>query len=146
MAREKVKSLVELAEVARGFVAAHPDGGAFGLNGELGVGKSSFVREVVRILFTGRGLPVPRVVSPTYVLHQNYAAGPHQIDHFDLYRLENPDPAALMEIAYFEALDRALGEKGNWLFVEWAERLPKSALLARAIQFEFDGEDRILSW
>lgn len=144
MPRETVKSLEELSQVARRFLAEFPQGGAFGLRGPLGVGKSSFVREVVRALFTGRGLNPPRVVSPTYVLHQNYSAGSTQIDHFDLYRLEKPDAAALMEIDFFDALDRA--REGNWLFVEWSERLPEATALPHTIRFAFEGEDRILTW
>ncbi len=144
MPREKVKSLAELAEVAQRFIAAHSQGGAFGLSGALGVGKSSFVRSVVQNLFAARELPAPRVVSPTYVLHQNYRAGSTQIDHFDLYRLEKPDVATLTEISYFEALDRS--GNGNWLFVEWAERLPPSVARLPTIHFTFEGEDRILSW
>lgn len=82
------------------------------LNGNLGAGKTCFVRAVAE----GLEVPDPRVVtSPTFILIQEYAAR-LPIYHFDTYRLSNP--AAFAELGaeeYFTADGICL--------VEWAERV-----------------------
>ncbi len=92
------------------------------LHGELGAGKTCFVRGVAR----GMGIDPRAVSSPTFVLINEYekAAGPPRLLHMDAYRLDGPeDLDGLM-------LDDALTDAA--LVVEWAERvvegLPDPAL------------------
>ncbi len=81
------------------------------LKGELGAGKTVFVRGAAR------GLGVKeRVTSPTFVLLKIYS-GRLPLYHFDFYRLpEDEDP---FELGFAEYLP---GE--GIAFIEWAERLP----------------------
>lgn len=81
------------------------------LQGELGAGKTVFVRGAARGLFvTGQ------VTSPTFVLLKIYS-GRLPLYHFDFYRLsEEEDP---FELGFTEYLP---GE--GVAFIEWAERLP----------------------
>ncbi|CAM2067723.1 tRNA (adenosine(37)-N6)-threonylcarbamoyltransferase complex ATPase subunit type 1 TsaE [Sulfidibacter corallicola] len=82
------------------------------LHGDLGAGKTSFVRGFCE----GLGMPDPwEVDSPTYTVINHYHAGPG-VDHIDLYRFE--DPFELEEIALDEVL-RASTIK----LIEWPERL-----------------------
>ena len=55
------------------------------LSGDLGAGKSTFCRALIRSFADDHDLEVP---SPTFTLVQTYCAGRFDLSHFDLYRLE----------------------------------------------------------
>ena len=81
------------------------------LSGELGAGKTAFVRGLAR----GLGSDPGEVASPTFVLLTAYP-GPLTLHHADLYRLAgNGDEREL-------GLEELPGPRGI-LAVEWAERL-----------------------
>jgi tRNA threonylcarbamoyladenosine biosynthesis protein TsaE len=98
------------------------------LNGELGAGKTTFVRGVAR----GVGSAAP-VASPTFQLVRVYP-GPLQLAHVDLYRIENS--AELADLG----LDELSGQGA--VVVEWGDRIdvPDAAL----IEIEHLGGDRRL--
>jgi tRNA threonylcarbamoyl adenosine modification protein YjeE len=80
------------------------------LSGDLGMGKSTLARGIIRG-FCGE----PDAPSPTYVLAISYAAPDGTpLTHADLYRLE--DPAELDELGLEEAAETGV------LIVEWPER------------------------
>jgi len=81
------------------------------LTGGLGAGKTAFVQGVAR----GLGV-VGNVPSPTFNILLVHRA-PVPLYHFDLYRLE--DPAQLVDIDYYETLER-----GGVTAIEWADRFP----------------------
>ena len=87
------------------------------LTGELGAGKTTFVRGVAR----GIGSSAP-VASPTFQLVRIYA-GPMQLAHIDLYRIERT--SELADLGLDELLDQGAA------VVEWGDRLdaPKAALV-----------------
>ncbi len=129
---------------AREFVSQNVEGGFFGLRGELGVGKTSFVRSVVQVLCDRAGAQAPRVVSPSYVLHQHYPLSP-SVDHWDLYRLENLSMEGLMETGFFDVLSEAQRARG-FVFVEWAERLPPETQPDGTLFLTFEGLGRQISY
>jgi tRNA threonylcarbamoyladenosine biosynthesis protein TsaE len=87
-------------------------GAVVGLQGQLGAGKTHFVRACAQ----GLGIPDDRVVnSPTFVLIQEYQAR-LPIYHFDAYRLHTPDEFA--DLGASEYLDGS-----GVCFVEWADRV-----------------------
>ena len=88
------------------------------LKGDLGAGKTTFVRGLMR----GVGSPA-HVASPTFQLVRVYP-GRVQIAHVDLYRLE--DGADLVDLGLDELLDQGA------VVVEWGDRLetPEAALLS----------------
>lgn len=88
------------------------------LSGELGAGKTTFARALIRRLVGADDLEVP---SPTFTLMQVYAGPAFPIVHADLYRVTRA--AELAELGWEEAADGAL------VLVEWAERA-QSALAA----------------
>jgi tRNA threonylcarbamoyladenosine biosynthesis protein TsaE len=80
------------------------------LYGELGAGKTTLVRGILRGLgFEGE------VASPTFPIVQPYEELAIPVWHVDLYRIE--DPAELEELALDEARDEAA------LLIEWPERM-----------------------
>lgn len=78
------------------------------LSGDLGAGKTQFVRWFLEDLGVGE------TASPTFAIHHRYG----DVDHVDLYRVESD---ADLEASGFWDLFAAPG----LVFVEWADRLPE---------------------
>jgi len=86
-------------------------GDVVALSGELGSGKTTFVRAAVRARHGE-----DQTTSPTFTFWHRYAGDP-PIDHLDLYRVD--DPAELHELGLEEAFDgRSIA------FIEWWTHAP----------------------
>ena len=126
--RDEMEALgLELAAPLRGNAACVT------LSGDLGAGKTTLVRAILR------GLGHSGVVrSPTYTLMEEYPLQPLVL-HLDLYRLADPE-----ELDYLGLRD-ALAE-GPLIFVEWPERgegaLPEVDI---AIQIDYQGSGRVVT-
>lgn len=81
------------------------------LEGDLGAGKSTFARGLIRAL---AGNDAEEVPSPTFALVQSYETPRLAVHHFDLYRLGGP--REVREIGFTEALE------GGLVLVEWPDR------------------------
>ena len=84
------------------------------LYGDLGVGKTAFVRG-----FTSAVSPSARVKSPTFTLVNEYKGEKLSVFHFDMYRIEDEDE--LYSMGFFDYADR----RGICL-VEWSENIESS--------------------
>jgi tRNA threonylcarbamoyladenosine biosynthesis protein TsaE len=102
------KTAAIAAELARDLRG----GDCIALHGELGAGKTQFVRGLV----AGVGGPVGQVCSPTFVLLNVYKGGRLTVYHLDAYRVGGSDD--FEEIGFSELL-----EQGGIVAVEWAERV-----------------------
>lgn len=108
-------------------------GGVIHLHGELGAGKTTLTRGIMRGYgFTGA------VKSPTYTLVEPYEFERCHIYHFDLYRLADPREVEYLGIEdYFS--------ESNLCIIEWAEKgfalIPPADL---KITIEMDGTGRLL--
>jgi tRNA threonylcarbamoyladenosine biosynthesis protein TsaE len=102
----------ETAEAGRDLAATLSVGDVVLLYGELGAGKTAFVRGLAE----GLGVAPGDVSSPTFTLVQEYRGGRVPLFHVDLYRLNDPR----------EIDDLGLDEMGTEgvLAIEWADRLP----------------------
>jgi len=101
----------ETEELAAAFAASLAGGEVVLLSGELGTGKTAFVRGLAR----GLGVDPREVASPTFVLLASYQ-GRLALHHADLYRLRGDGDEAEL------GLEELPGRAGV-LAVEWAERL-----------------------
>jgi tRNA threonylcarbamoyladenosine biosynthesis protein TsaE len=102
----------ETAALGRRFAETIEPGALLGLRGDLGAGKTEFVRGLARGLgYTGR------VHSPTFALLNEYRGGRLPIYHIDLYRLET---AREIESA---GLDDFYYQIDGVTLIEWVDRL-----------------------
>lgn len=105
------RSEEETEAAAADFARALPAGATVLLTGDLGAGKTAFVRGMA----AGLGIDPGEVSSPTFTLIQEYR-GSRALVHVDLYRVEGLEIADL-------GLDE-LGADGAVVAIEWAEKLP----------------------
>ena len=104
-------------------------GSVLALKGELGSGKTLFVKGVV----AGLGGSAD-VTSPTFTILHEYRAGRLPIYHFDLFRIENPQALARLGLD-----DYFFGDGIS--VIEWADRFPEFVPeQARWIFFEIKSE------
>jgi tRNA threonylcarbamoyladenosine biosynthesis protein TsaE len=123
-------SEAETRRVARDLASALNAGATILLSGDLGAGKTAFVKG----LADGLGVAADEVTSPTFTLVHEYRGGRLPLIHVDLYRLDTAD---LDEIG----LDADLVSTGI-LAVEWAERLARPILGATRVLITDNGGDR----
>ena len=127
---EIVTTTSELETFALGEkVAATLQPGTFVLlHGDLGAGKTAFVRGMA----AGLGANPEDVSSPTFVLIQHYK-GRIPLIHVDLYRLESG--AAVYDLGLEELVNGAV------VAIEWAERLPRKLADSVTVEIEDLGGD-----
>lgn len=107
-----VNSLSDLPSAAAQLLDFAGDGRIFLFYGDMGAGKTTFVKSICAQLGVEEA-----VSSPTFAIINEYKGTPGSIFHFDFYRLKNQS----------EALDMGYEEyfySGNYCFIEWPEQIP----------------------
>jgi tRNA threonylcarbamoyladenosine biosynthesis protein TsaE len=108
----ETRSVAETEAVAAELARTLASGSSIALHGNLGAGKTQFVRG----LLVGLGGNARTVSSPTYVLLNVYDTGRMPLFHLDAYRVGGPED--------FEAIGFSeLFEQGGMVVVEWADRV-----------------------
>lgn len=107
----KTNSLEESAKLASDFMSGCKIGDRIILNGELGSGKTFFVKSALS------SLGIAEVNSPSFAIVNEYFKDFH-IYHFDFYRLKNS--AELFDIGWQDYLN----DDESIIFIEWGNRLP----------------------
>lgn len=103
-------SQLDTEEVGRKLAEKLPGGSVVAMYGDLGAGKTAFVRGMAK----GMGLSC-RVSSPTFTIVNEYL-GARELIHFDMYRLSSADE--LFDIGWEDYLSR-----GAVCAVEWSENV-----------------------
>jgi tRNA threonylcarbamoyladenosine biosynthesis protein TsaE len=126
----------ETQQLGLEFAAQLSPGSVLSLSGELGSGKTEFVKGLAK----GLGVTDP-ATSPTFTLVHEHTGGRIPLYHMDLFRIDGEDD--LDEIGFDDYLAR-----DGVCAIEWADkfrgRLPAQALLLR---FEIgERDERLITW
>lgn len=127
--RVTTRSEIETAAVGRTLASSLAPGDVLVLSGDLGAGKTAFVRGVAE----GLGIDSAEVTSPTFTLIQEYRGGRLPLHHVDLYRLKAAEVDDL-------GLDDLIGG-GGVTAIEWHDRwryVPEDAI---RVHLEMHGDD-----
>jgi tRNA threonylcarbamoyladenosine biosynthesis protein TsaE len=128
------RSESETTAIGRDLALQLTAGSTVLLYGDLGAGKTAFVRGIAE----GLGVDRDAVSSPTFTLVQEYRGGRLPLFHVDLYRLT--DPREIEDLGLDE-----LAEDGV-LAVEWAEKLPRAPANPIVVRIAHgDGDTRTLT-
>ena len=112
----QILDLNELEKLAFNLCKDISVGDVYLFQGELGSGKTTFVRLLINNLYVLNNLPAPNsITSPTFPILITYELNSSLIYHYDLYRVKNLKE--LEELDFFENLNN------NITFIEWPEML-----------------------
>ena len=134
---------VKTTDLAKNFSKIIKKGDVVFFHGEIGVGKTTFIRHLVNSLQINNHLNQTEVTSPTFNLVNEYDVGIFVIQHYDLYRLKTSDETkniGLLEnqketvtlIEWPEKIDNKIGNKID-LFFEYAEDMNKRFLSIKGL-------------
>ncbi len=136
MVQYKVNSLEDLPKVAEQFMRDFSEHRLFALIGEMGAGKTTFVKAICDYLGVEDA-----VSSPTFSIVNEYTTAQNDtLFHFDFYRLNDEQ----------EALDFGVEEyfdSREFCFMEWTEKIP-SLLPKESVEVkieEIDGGVRLIT-
>jgi tRNA threonylcarbamoyladenosine biosynthesis protein TsaE len=110
MFKAEIDSLNEINHIADKFLEAHPADRIFAFYGQMGAGKTTFIKALCEQLHV-----VDYVTSPTFALVNEYqTADSKSVFHLDFYRIKNIQEA--FDIGYEEYFS-----SGEYCFIEWPE-------------------------
>jgi len=130
---------VKTAELARNFSKILKKNDIVFFHGEIGVGKTTFIRYLINCLQENNHLNTTEVTSPTFNLVNEYDVGIFIIQHYDLYRLTSSDETK--NIGLFENQEEIL------TLIEWPEKIDTKIDTKIDLFFKYgkDMNDRFLS-
>lgn len=106
-----IESLDKINEVAAAFIEKYGDKKVIAMYGNMGVGKTTFVKAICNYLNMEDD-----VNSPSFAIVNEYNSSEKTIYHFDFYRINDPEEA--YDFGYEEYF-----YSGNMCFVEWPEKI-----------------------
>ena len=127
-----ISSEKKLEEFANNLSSELKKGDIFFLIGEMGVGKTTFVKYFINNLQRISKKNLTEVTSPTFNIMNEYDIGNLLIKHYDLYRLKSTNE--LEDLNLFDENDKAV------LLIEWPEIIKKEPNLVTKLYFEYDNE------
>lgn len=118
------KSEKESSVLAADFMASCKNGDRIILNGNLGAGKTFFIKAALS------SISITSVNSPSFAIVNEYS-GKYHIYHFDFFRLKSS--AELFDIGWQDYLN----DENSIIFIEWGNRLP-SVLPSQRIEINIE--------
>jgi len=110
MFKAEINSLSEINHIAARFIQAHPADRIFAFYGEMGAGKTTFIKALCEEMHVQ-----DYVTSPTFALINEYKTDDERaIFHFDFYRIKNISEA--YDFGYEDYF-----YSGDYCFIEWPE-------------------------
>jgi tRNA threonylcarbamoyladenosine biosynthesis protein TsaE len=110
-----ITSEVKTAELAKNFTNILKKGDVIFLYGEIGVGKTTFIKYLINSLQEKNNLQLSEVTSPTFNIVNEYDIGNLNIKHYDLFRVKNYKE--LENIGLLENYDEHI------TLIEWPEKV-----------------------
>ncbi len=102
------------------------------LYGEIGVGKTTFVKYLINFYEMKNKIRLSEVLSPTYNLLNEYKINEFYINHYDLFRIKNPKE--LNELNLFKNNSNII------TLIEWPQIIEKKPKNLIELTFEYDDE------
>jgi tRNA threonylcarbamoyladenosine biosynthesis protein TsaE len=121
-------------ELANNFSNYLKGGEVIFLYGEMGVGKTTFVKYLINQLLIKKNLQTTEVTSPTFNLLNEYEVDKLIIKHYDLFRLKNES-----EIKNLDLFDQ---NKNTITLIEWPELIEKENV-KKTIDLAFNYENEL---
>jgi tRNA threonylcarbamoyladenosine biosynthesis protein TsaE len=110
MFHQKILSSESLDDIARQLLDAFPDKRIFAFYGEMGAGKTTFIKALCRALHVS-----DVTSSPSFgLIHEYHTGEGNSVFHFDFYRIETVEE--VFDIGYEEYMF-----SGDYCFLEWPE-------------------------
>ena len=125
----QLKSLEDTQNFSKNFCKIISAGDIIFLYGEIGVGKTTFVRFFINYLESKNGIKYSDVLSPTFNILYDYDVGNLKILHYDLYRLKNYKD--ISQLGMFETSNNSIK------IIEWPELIESKPKDRVDIQFQY---------
>ena len=119
-------------ELANQFISKIKPGDIIFLYGELGVGKTTFVRFLINKFQKNNGLEITEVTSPTFNLLNEYQINKIKINHFDLFRLKSPDE--IKDLNLFDNISNTI------TLIEWPQIIQEKPKNLIELTFEYEDD------
>ena len=135
----KISSILDLQKITNRIKKILLQGDVIFLYGQIGVGKTTFVRLLINNYENEKKLKKSEVLSPTFNIVFEYDIKDFTIEHYDLYRLKNEKE--IKNIGLFANL------KQNITIVEWPELIKNKPINRIDLFFEYtkDMNERTLT-
>ena len=135
----KISSILDLQKITNKIKNILLPGDVIFLYGQIGVGKTTFVRLLINNYENENNLKKSEVLSPTFNIVFEYDIKDFTIENYDLYRLKNEKE--IKNIGLFTNLEK------NITIVEWPELIKKKPINRIDLFFEYtkDMKERTLS-
>ena len=125
----QLKSLEDTQNFSKKISKIISAGDIIFLYGEIGVGKTTFVRFFINYLESKNGVKNSEVLSPTFNIVYDYDVGNLKILHYDLYRLKNYKD--ISQLGMFETSNNSIK------IIEWPELIESKPKDRVDIQFQY---------
>ena len=127
-----ISSEKKLEEFANNLSPRLKQGDIFFLYGEMGVGKTTFVKFLINNMQIRSKKKLTEITSPTFNIMNEYDINGLLVKHYDLYRLKSVDE--LEDLNIFDENDKAI------LLIEWPQIIRKEPNLVTRLYFEYENE------